>query len=111
MKSKKTVPTRFGPETRFEFRPTPAAPFHHRVEDELETLKRRLLDQKLSEIWDPDSNSEVRRAANEAAAAAWVTPYPLLVFPELFQEKASFALKRAERQNLIRRVTRELLAV
>jgi len=29
---------------------------------------------------------------NEAAALAWITPYPALVFPGLFEEKAEAAL-------------------
>lgn len=39
----------------------------------------------------PQANSGLRRAANEAAALALVTPFPLLVFPGLFQEKADKA--------------------
>ena len=52
-----------------------------------------------------------RRAANEAAALAWITAYPLLVFPALFDEKADMAISRAERQEEIRERSRELLCV
>jgi hypothetical protein len=43
-------------------------------------------------------NAPVRRAANEAAAIAWNTLFPLLVFPALFEEKAEAALHQARRQ-------------
>jgi len=46
----------------------------------------------------PELNVAIRRAANEAAALAWVTFYPLLLFPALFEEKFRHALRHAERQ-------------
>ncbi len=105
------VPTEFGPETRFEVRPLPPAPFRAEVESNFERLKNRLVSERLAEIWEPELNSHVRRAANEAAALAWVTPYPMLVFPALFEEKAEASLAIAERQKVVRETTRELLAV
>lgn len=104
------VPTRFGPETRFEVKPAPPAPFRAAHENEFERLKGRLLAERLDGVWDARLNSHVRWAANEAAALAWVTPYPLLVFPTLFEEKAAAALSRAERQAEIIGRSRELLA-
>ena len=53
----------------------------------------------------------MRRAANEAAALAWATLYPLLVFPVLFEEKIEAALRQAERQARILESSRELLSV
>jgi len=105
------VPTRFGPETGFEVKPVPPAPFRARQENELERLKARLLAERLAVLCNPQSGSQLRRAANEAAALAWVTRYPLLVFPALFEEKAEAALLRAERQEQVRQRSRELLAV
>jgi hypothetical protein len=104
------VPTRFGPETGFEVRPASPAPFRARQEAELERLKARLLAERLEGRGEPQLDSYLRRAANEAAALAWVTRYPLLVFPALFEEKAKTALLRAERQEQIRQRSRELLA-
>ena len=104
------VPTRFGPETGFEVKPTPPAPFRAREEAELERLKARLLAQRLAGRGQPHYDSHLRGAANEAAALAWVTRYPLLVFPALFDEKADAALLRAVRQEQIRQRSRELLA-
>src|SRR6266478_371548 len=103
------LPTNFGPETRFEVRPAPPAPFRILQENLFEQLKNDLLVARLGEIWKPGFNSQVRRAANEAAALAWVTPYPLLVFPTLFQEKADAALLIAERQEQVTERSRELL--
>jgi len=105
------VPTRFGPETRFELKPTPAAPFRAVQETRFERLKTVLLDERLEVLPDPALNSCLRSAANEAAALAWVTPYPLLVFPALFEEKAHSALQLAEKQEDVFERSRELLAV
>ena len=105
------VPTQFGPDTGFEVRSGPPAPLRAWQEAELERLKNRLLSEWLETRWDPESDGQLRRAANEAAALAWVTRYPLLVFPALFEEQAEAALLRAERQEQVRQRSRELLAV
>ena len=103
------VPTRFGPETRFEVKPLPPAPFRATQETELERLKNRLLVGILNDLNGTDANPYVRRAANEAAALAWVTPYPLLTFPGLFEEKVETALRYAERQTHVFERTAELV--
>ena len=103
------VPARFGPETRFEVRPVPPAPFRAVLETEFERLKSRLLAEQLAAAV-PELNAPLRRAANEAAALAWVTFYPLLVFPALFEEKTAVALRQARRQARIYTASRELLA-
>jgi hypothetical protein len=105
------VPTEFGPEAGFEVTPQPAAPFRAALENRFEGLKRRLLRERLEEVFEPEFNSRVRRAANEAAALAWVTAYPLLLFPVLFEEKTEAALLQAERQKEVRQRSRELLAL
>jgi hypothetical protein len=104
------VPAEFGPETRFELRPTPPAPFRAIQETELERLKTRLLIETLAGTA-PELNVPLRRAANEAAALAWVTFCPLLVFPALFEEKTVAAVRQARRQTRILENSRELLAV
>ncbi|HUB87089.1 MAG TPA: hypothetical protein VMB22_04300, partial [Verrucomicrobiae bacterium] len=95
--NKTRVATRFAPETRFELRPAPPAPFRAVVENEFEQLKGRLLAEQLAGAG-PELNVPVRRAANEAAALAWATIFPLLVFPALFEEKIAAAARQAERQ-------------
>jgi len=96
--NKNRVAAKFAPETRFELRPAPPAPFRANLESEFERLKNRLLAEQLAAIRQPALNAALRRAANEAAALAWVTFYPLLVFPALFEEKIGAAIGQAERQ-------------
>ena len=107
----KRVPARFERETGFEVRLGPPAPFRARQEAELERLKARLLAEQLAACWVPQLGDRLGQAANDAAALAWVSAYPLLVFPVLFEEKAAAALLQAERQERIRLSSRELLAV
>ncbi len=103
------VATRFAPETRFEVRPVPAAPFRALQETEFERLRAELLGKELA-VARPELNVPLRRAANEAAALAWATVFPLLLFPVLFEEKARVAAQQAERQARILAETRDLLA-
>ncbi len=103
------IPAEFGPEARFEVRPVAVAPFRVTQESEFERLKNRLLAEQLAGAA-PELNAPLRRAANEAAALAWVTFYPLLVFPALFEEKTATALRHAERQARIYASSRELVA-
>ncbi|MGA2866406.1 MAG: hypothetical protein ABSF95_18180 [Verrucomicrobiota bacterium] len=104
------VRAQFRPETGFQIKPLPPAPFRAQEADPLERLKRRLLAQRLEEVWEPEANSQLCRAAHEAAALAWVTPYPLLLFPVLFDERAEAAAARAERQADVRQRSPQLLA-
>ena len=81
------------------------------AENELETLKNRLLRAELKRATTLDINVHLRRAANDAAALAWLTPYPLLVLPVLFDEKARAARKMASRAARIRERSEELLSL
>ena len=104
------VKTRFGPIERFEINPiVPPAPFRGVAETELDRLKGRLLRALLTQSADPALNASLRRAANEAASLAWVTPFPLLFFPALLEEKARAAQRQQARQRRIRQQTRTLL--
>ena len=123
LRPRRRVPTGFDSETRFELRPAstlhsssatedgPPAPFRATQETELERLKNRLLATQLAHAAGPELNAPLRHAANEAAALAWATVYPLLVFPVLFEEKAAAAVRQTRRQARIYAHTRELLAV
>jgi hypothetical protein len=108
-KKENTVRPEFGPETRFEVRPLPPAPFRITQENTFEQLKNRLLTEKLLATANAELNTPLRRAANEAAALAWVTFYPLLVFPTLFEEKTRAALRQAERQKRVYANSPELI--
>ena len=101
----------FANPTRFEPAYIPAAPYRGVVENELETLKRQLLAAELGRAADVGANVRLRRAANDAAALAWLTPYPLLVLPVLFEEKARESRKNAGRAALIRARSSELLSL
>jgi hypothetical protein len=107
-KNKTFLPAEFGPETRFELRAGPSAPFRATRETEFERLKDLLLAQQLTQAPAPGRSPPLRRAANEAAALAWVTPFPMLVFPVLFEEKIEAAVRQAGRQARI--YSRELIA-
>lgn len=107
MKTIKTKPGRFAPGTRFK---TPDVTCRAAREADLEQLKQRLLRQLLEENSSADLTAPLRRAANEAAALAWLTPYSLLVFPTLLEEKAQAARHQSLRQARIRRRSRNLLA-
>ena len=104
------VSARFGPEDRFEVTPIPAAPFRGTVETELEQLKQDLLRHLLKETPETELNAPLRRAANEAAALAWLTPFPLLLFPTLFEEKVETARQQAAKQIRVRQRSRALLS-
>ena len=102
---KRRLRLRFEPEDRFEVSP---APFRGTQETELERLKARLLgpllDSANAELYAP-----YRRAANEAAAVAWTTCFPLLVFPELLEEKTRQARARGEHQRAVLARSRRIM--
>ena len=107
MKNKyKRVPTRFAPESRFEVTPVPAVPLRGAPETELDRLKLRLLQPLLNETPEPELNARIRRAANEAAAVAWMTSFPLLLFPTLLIEKTQEARRQSAKQRWVRRRSR-----
>lgn len=107
-----TVATEFGPNTRFALPIATTAPtFRGALEAELEHLKERLLANELARTANLEVNVLLRRAANEAVALVWLTPFPLLLLPALFAEKALTARRTATRQALIRERSSELLAL
>jgi hypothetical protein len=105
----KWVKTRFEPETRFEIGSLTPVPFRGPAEIELEKLKARLLRPLLEAVAEPELKTALRRAANDAASAAWFTPFPLLAFPTLLEEKAVIARRQQERQRQIRQRSQGLL--
>lgn len=89
----------------------PLPTFRNRVEADLDLLKEKLLANELARTTSLDANVRLRRAANEAVALVWLTPYPLLLLPTLFEEKARAARRAASRQALIRGKSSELVAL
>lgn len=96
------LPTEFEPETGFEVTPLPGVAARGPLEAKLEQLKERLLDEALEEARNIALYAPLKQAALEAAALAWTTPFPLLVLPELFEEKARLFRLRAKRQEEVR---------
>jgi hypothetical protein len=103
------VITEFEPETRFEVGAIAPVPPRGALETELEQLKARLLEPLLNTAADPAQGEPLRRAANEAAGLAWFTPFPLLFFPALLEEKVNAAQRQQARQRRIIRQTEALV--
>jgi hypothetical protein len=78
------------------------------VEWRLEQLKSTLLRPVLNGMRNPELQSKLCWAANEAASLAWMTPIPLLVFPALFEEKVGSARDQWMKQQRIRRLPQPL---
>jgi hypothetical protein len=77
----------------------------------LDVLHDRLLAAALRRNATPSLVPGIRRAAQEAAAIAWLQPFPLLAFPGLFEEALHAARRRHHRQNLIRSRSEEWLGL
>ncbi len=102
------VPPRGGAPEDYERAMWPGATAERAVDTDLEALKTRLLKEHLAQAADLTVVPALRRAANEAAALAWLTPYPLLVLPALLEEKAAVASRHTAKQASIRRRSRVL---
>jgi hypothetical protein len=105
----KLFKTRFRPDTRFEAASLAPVPGRGATENELERLKARLLPSLLAPVQEEELKTALRRAASEAASVAWFTPFPLLVFPALLEEKAAIARRQLERQRQIRERSQGLI--
>jgi hypothetical protein len=106
----KKLRIRFEPRpSGFEVPAVPAAPFRGTLETELDRLKARLLSELLKGTTDAELYPPLRRAANDAAAVAWTTCFPLLVFPSLLEEKAGEARQRHSRQQAVLARSRRLM--
>lgn len=106
---KQQVKTRFGRPTRFTVRPA-LAEERARFATDLQQLKARLLVERFQAADAETPPVVLRQAADEAASRAWLTPYPLLVLPALFDELADTAEARLQKQEEIRQRSLILLA-
>ena len=100
----------FAEEFRFDAR-IPAVPARGELEKALERTKHRLLLSLLRETPNTRMQDALCHAATEASTIAWMTPYPLLVFPVLLEEKAREARNKFFRQESIRARTESLYAM
>lgn len=73
---------------------------------ELARMKDKMLADLLMSTADPRLRNSLSRAAEEAAALAWTTAYPLLVFPVLLDEKTAEARRYNEHQCWVQDCTR-----
>ncbi len=95
-----SIAPEFEPASRPDSNPVSAGPLRASAIHALEELKQRLLQEA---AWARSTCLNcLRRAADDAASLAWTTPFPLLVLPELFSEKAAEACLRSQRQRDIR---------
>jgi hypothetical protein len=92
------IAAEFEPASRLDLGPVSAGRLQASVIAALEELKQRLLLETARTKSDSAILSCLRRAAEEAASLAWTTPFPLLVLPELFAEKAAEACIQSQRQ-------------
>ena len=79
------------------------------VEGHFANLKEELLGGLLAETDTLSLQPRLELAANEAAAVAWTTEYPLLVFPALLDEFARRERVRENRQQQIRAKSEKLM--
>ena len=79
------------------------------LEGHFANLKEELLGDLLAETDTLSLQPRLELAANEAAAVAWTTEYPLLVFPTLFDEFARRERVRDNRQQQIRAKSEKLM--
>ncbi len=105
------IQPRFATETRLPVTWSPAGADRAQRDAQLEFLKTRLLRSHVLNAPDMSLIPAIRRAAHEATALAWLTPFPLLALPTLFDEKVKEAMHIAGQQERIRLQSQDLLAL
>lgn len=96
------VQASFGRETRFGVCPRFDT---HARQRAVERLKSRLLEPLLDTAESAPLRRHLELAANEAAAVAWTTSFPLLTFPVLFEEKSAEVYQYTARQEAVHEAT------
>ena len=91
--------------------PLRTTPVRGLMEIEIEQLKNRLVAELLRTTPNLAMNRHLLQAANEAAALAWIAPFPLLLLPVLLEEKVKAAQLRLERQKNIHHRSQQYWAV
>jgi len=79
-----------------------SAPMRGPIEHQLEELKQRLLKPLVENTMNVELVKELRMAANEAAALAWLTVCPTLMLPALLDEKVQSAFMKRKMQEQVR---------
>ena len=78
---------------------------------QFEQLKKRLAQNVLCCIEDPEMEHSLHVAISEAAALAWTTPYPSFVFPCLLEEKINEVCQLFTRQKQMNLRMRKSMAI
>jgi len=105
------VPARLAPANEFDLANRPNERTKAATSAAVEALKTRLFRERLAVSGDPRWATFLRRAANEAAALAWLTECPLLILPTLLDEKAEAARHQLQLQDSIRRRSQAMICV
>jgi hypothetical protein len=105
LKQTQRVHPRFADEIRFALAPHSQPRPADLARKAFSELQVRLLQPLLFASSDALTRKHLSLAANEAAALAWTTPYPLLVLPVLLDEKVAETRQHARRQEEIRVAT------
>lgn len=103
------LPAQFGPPVEFELKPAPGVVSREREKLQFQRLQDRLLQEAGAGTQHTAVQRNLKRAAIEAAAIAWTTPFPLLVWPTLFLERAEAIRFQTERQEEILKRSEVLL--
>ncbi len=111
MKSdKKRLTGRHAARVRLTTRSSPASRARAEANARLAELKDKLTRKHLAGEYG-QALPALQHAANDAASMAWASGFPLLVFPELLEERVSVARDQAARQDHIRRRSAFLLGL
>ena len=97
--------TYFDPDTEFEAPLLEGGP----LRETFYGLQETLVNETLETTETLALHEALRGAANEAAGLAWTTPYPLLVFPALFNEKAERVRRQEQRALRIKAQSADLM--
>ena len=81
------------------------------VQDRYSRLEKQLVQAALAQAEGPLEKRHLGWAAQEASATAWASGFPLLVLPQLLEEKVSTARQRARNQRDIRVRTQGMVAL
>ena len=106
----RSLPAQWAADVAFELTPVPGAVPPEMVRIKFMELQSGLVKDCLGETRNPIVRGGIHSAANEAAALAWMTAYPLLVMPVLFHEKARETRRRLDKQQSVSMRTERLIA-
>jgi hypothetical protein len=68
------------------------------VSEQFRVLKQRLLHERLNKTPEFETHALIMREADVSSFLAWLTPYPFLTFPCLFEERAVKATEQSRRE-------------